>query len=260
LEIILDFILFLLGISIGSFLNVVADRIPMGKSILSPPSHCFGCGRELESRDLIPVVSYLLLKGRCRYCHAQIPVRSMLVELVTGLIFVVAWLTFGPTWPMIESLAYISMMVVLVITTLENDVVPARIVYPEVGVALLIAAANSFIKYEPGLISALTGLAIGSAVMLVLWGISRLPGRRILDYGYFGMAALVGASTGYPFIVIATCLALPMWAVTGLILLILKTKKISAIIPPGLFIAAAGIGTIIWGKQLLNLVQFFVVK
>ena len=78
---------FLLGISVGSFLNVVADRLPDGKSIISPPSHCPECQRELSARDMIPVFSYLWLKGRCRNCDATIPVRLFWVELGTGVLF-----------------------------------------------------------------------------------------------------------------------------------------------------------------------------
>ena len=93
--ILLAVIFFLLGISVGSFLNVVADRVPAGKSLIYPPSHCFSCGRKLEARDLVPVVSYLVLRGRCRYCKARIPVRSMLVELAVGLLFAIVAIFWG---------------------------------------------------------------------------------------------------------------------------------------------------------------------
>ena len=93
--IILVILLFLIGISVGSFLNVVADRIPLKQSIVSPPSHCFGCGHVLQWRDMVPVASYIILRGKCRYCGAGYSPRSMIIEALTGLLFALAWLRFG---------------------------------------------------------------------------------------------------------------------------------------------------------------------
>ncbi|MEJ2413465.1 MAG: prepilin peptidase, partial [Anaerolineales bacterium] len=88
----------LVGIVIGSFLNVLIDRLPEGSSIVSPPSHCPNCKKQIATYDLIPVISYLLLRGRCRNCEERIPLRVLIVELLTGFLFWVVWMRFGQSW------------------------------------------------------------------------------------------------------------------------------------------------------------------
>jgi len=87
----------LFGLAVGSFLNVCIDRLPAGQSILRPRSHCPTCKTLLAARDLVPVLSYLLLRGRCRYCSAPIPKRVLLVEAGTGLLFLLLWSLYGPS-------------------------------------------------------------------------------------------------------------------------------------------------------------------
>jgi len=97
---------FLIGIAVGSFLNVVADRLPAGQSIVTPPSYCTGCRRRIAFSDLVPVISYILLKGRCRYCGAVIPVRSLIVELATGILFVFLYWYYGTGWELAILIVY----------------------------------------------------------------------------------------------------------------------------------------------------------
>jgi leader peptidase (prepilin peptidase) / N-methyltransferase len=255
-DIVLALVFFLLGISVGSFLNVVADRVPLGKSILSPPSHCFQCGRKLERRDLIPVISYILLKGRCRYCGAKIPARSMVVELFTGLLFIYAFVAFGVGWMLWESLIYASMFIILLITDLERGILPHRIVYPCIGTALLLSVANSFAGYQPDIRSSLTGLGLGFVFLLIIWGIPRLFKRSVMGFGDVGMAGLIGASVGFPMVTVALYLAIIVGGLSVLMMILLKLKKTSEPITFGIFLAVGALGTIFWGKELWDIAEF----
>lgn len=253
MEIILVFIFFLLGISIGSFLNVVADRVPLGKSIVSPPSHCFNCGHRLESRDLIPLISYLWLRGKCRYCRTPIPVRSMLVELITGLLFVLALIKIGLGWSLVGSLIYISIFIVLIIVDMEIGKPPHLIVYPAIGLAIIFAGINSFMGFQPDIRSAMLGLCLGAGLFLILWGVPRLFKKSIAGFENVGLACLLGASVGFPLVVIAYCLAIIIGGLTVGLLLIVRRRKLSDGISFGLYLSLGAIGTIFVGKEILDL-------
>ena len=103
----------LLGLAISSFLNVCIDRLPEGKSIVAPPSHCPYCGRRLAPFDMIPVLSYVLLKGRCRYCGAPIPRRILVVESITGLLFVLLWYRYGLSLQLVLATLYTCFFIVI---------------------------------------------------------------------------------------------------------------------------------------------------
>jgi prepilin signal peptidase PulO-like enzyme (type II secretory pathway) len=254
--VVLAVIFFLLGISVGSFLNVVADRTALGRSIVSPPSHCFQCGRKLESRDMVPVISYIMLRGSCRHCGSPIPVRSLLVELFTGLVFVQALFSAGVGWTLVESLVFISVFVVLIITDLESGTLPHRIVYPAIGIALIAAAANSYLRLAPDILSSLLGMGLGFGFMILLWGMPRLFKKRYLGFGDVGLGGLVGASLGFPLVSIALYLAVLIGGLTVLMLLVLKLRGSSHSIAFGLFLALGAIGTVLWGKELLIIAAF----
>ncbi|MEA3265588.1 MAG: prepilin peptidase, partial [Candidatus Fermentibacteria bacterium] len=166
----------LFGLCIGSFLNVVIWRVPLGKSIVSPPSACPGCGKEIEPRDNIPVLSYLILKGKCRNCSMSISVKYPVTELITGILFALAALQTGYSLAFINYALLIALMVVVVRTDLEQFIIldevsiggavagillallpgglegRAKILVKEAGVlAGMAVAATVFTKVDPGL-------------------------------------------------------------------------------------------------------------
>ena len=110
----------LFGAAVGSFLNVCIDRLPRGQSILRPRSHCPACKTPLAARDFVPVLSYLLLQGRCRYCSAPIPKRVLLVEAGTGLLFLLLWSLYGPSLYFLLAALAASVLVAILVTGLEH--------------------------------------------------------------------------------------------------------------------------------------------
>jgi prepilin signal peptidase PulO-like enzyme (type II secretory pathway) len=252
MEIILAGIFFLLGVCVGSFLNVVADRVPAGKSIVHPPSHCFNCGHMLAPRDLFPIVSYLLLKGKCRYCGKAFSPRSMLVELAAGLLFVLAFFTFGLTWQLAAVLIFGSFYFILFITDLEQCILPHVIVYPGIALALIIALLSPLTGTAPGIISSLEGLGLSYGFFFLLWAVPRLFKQNVLGLGDVGMAGLIGASVGFPLVLVALYLAVLAGGLTAALLIVFRARKLNQPLQFGPFLAAAGLITLFYGNDIFD--------
>ncbi len=232
--------------------------MPAGKSIISPPSHCFNCGHELGPRDLFPIVSYLLLKGKCRYCGQSFTARSMLVELATGLLFVMAFFAFGLSWQLAAVIIFGSFYIVLFITGLEQGVLPPVIVYPGIALAVALALSNHLTGIMPNTVDCAAGLAVSFGFFFLLWAVPRLFRKNVLGFGDVGMAGLVGASTGFPQILVALCIALLSGALTTALLPLLKPRKTNGPLQFGPFLAAAGLITLFYGNDILDgLLQLF---
>lgn len=252
IDILVIALMFLLGISVGSFLNVVADRIPAGKSIVSPPSHCFICGHRLENRDLIPLISYLALRGKCRYCGTSISARSFMVELTTGVLFILLWLRFGVSWQLLTGILYGSLFIVLAVTDYEQSPLPGVVVYAGTGLALILAAAGTFIGFSPGIQSALIGLLAGFGFILLIWLVSRLAHKKILLFAYAVWGGLIGAFLGFPLVVVALCLAIPAGLLVSLILRSMWIRKGGETIPWGSFLALSAVIALLGGDAILS--------
>ncbi len=135
----------LLGLFVGSFLNVCIDRLPRGQSIIHPRSHCAACNRELGTLDLLPIFSYLWLRGRCRYCQARIPISLPIVEGMTGLLFALLCWKFGLGLELGISLVYACLLIIIFVIDLEHQLVLNKVTYP----AMALAFAFSF--FWPGI-------------------------------------------------------------------------------------------------------------
>jgi leader peptidase (prepilin peptidase)/N-methyltransferase len=258
LDLALGLILFLLGVSVGSFLNVVADRVPAGKSIISPPSHCFKCGHELEPRDLFPIVSYLLLRGKCRYCGQSFTARSMLVELANGLLFALAFFSFGLSWQLAAALIFSSFYIVLFITSLEQGVLPRVIVYPGIALALILALSNPMTGSMPNFIDCVAGLGVSSGFFFLLWSVPRLFKQSVLGIGDVGIAGLIGASVGFPLVLVALSMAVPAGVLTAVLLVVFKAGKLNQPLQFGPFLTSAGLITLFYGNDILDgFIQLF---
>ncbi|MFC1988200.1 prepilin peptidase, partial [Chloroflexota bacterium] len=151
MEVALIVIFVLLGTAIGSFLNVCIDRLPAGKSLAYPPSHCDACQHRLSVIDLIPVFSYLWLHRRCRYCQSPIHQRIFWVELGTGLLFAFLYWHYGLSIELAVSIFYCCLFIVLGVIDLEHQLILNKITYPAIIVAVIISA----LQPQPGLVHVL---------------------------------------------------------------------------------------------------------
>jgi leader peptidase (prepilin peptidase)/N-methyltransferase len=197
------------GLLIGSFLNVVAYRVPAGRSIVSPPSACPRCGTEIRPYDNIPVLSWLVLRGKCRKCREPISVRYPLVEAATGIFFaVVAWWTWaragalhasgaGISVSILELVAFVylaAVSIVLMLIDLDTHRLPNSIVLPSYGVGGVLLGAAGFLG---GNVGALVGAAVGMVALFAFYLIAALVYPGGMGFGDVKLAGLLGLYLGY---------------------------------------------------------------
>lgn len=252
---------FLMGIAVGSFLNVVADRLPSGQSIVSPPSYCPGCRQRIAFRDLVPVLSYLMLKGHCRCCGAAIAVRSLIIEVATGILFAFLYWYYGIGWEMAIVIIYCCFLIVLIITDLELGILPDRLVYSGMVLALVFAGLGSMLGFEPSFVVRavprifklwLVDAAIGGITSFVIMFVIALIFRGGMGGGDIKLAGFIGLAVGFPLIFMAIFLAVVSGGLVAMMLLLFKIKRRKEAIPFGPFFALAAIATLLWGNDLLH--------
>jgi leader peptidase (prepilin peptidase)/N-methyltransferase len=239
----------LIGLSIGSFLNVCIDRLPLKQSIISPPSHCPACHLKVAAFDLIPFFNYLWLRGRCRYCHGHIPIRIPVVELLTGLIFALLYWKFGLSRELGMSLVYASMLLVIFFIDLEHQLILNKIIYP----SIVIAFAFSFLWPDLGVVNSLIGGAIGFGLLFLI--ILIYPAG--MGEGDVKLALMMGLMNGYPGIFVALYIAVVTGGLVAVLLLVLRLKKRRQAVPFGPFLATAAMVTLIWGEEIWKHLGWF---
>jgi leader peptidase (prepilin peptidase)/N-methyltransferase len=241
----------LLGMAIGSFLNVLIDRLPAGQSVVFPPSHCPSCQRRLSVPDLIPVLSYLWLRGRCRYCRTKIPRRLLWVEIGTAAIFVYLYWHFGLSAELMVLVFYFCLFIVLMVIDLERGLILNRVVYPAVMAPLVLSAMSEFLPrlgFVPGIASAAGGGAIGLGLFLLIIIVS----RGGMGWGDVKMAALVGLVTGFPLVFVALFLAVVLGGLIAWLLVLFKARGRKQSIPFAPFLSLGAMLTLLWGSAILS--------
>ena len=243
----------LLGMLVGSFLNVCIDRLPRNESILNPPSHCEACGHRLASKDLIPLFSFLRLKGRCRYCQASVPRRLFWVELTTAAIFAFLCWRYGVGIESGIMAFYACLFIVISVVDLEHGLILNKLLYPGVAVALLIAI---FIPQPPWIpqlwVHGLLNFALAGAIGFVIFLLLALISRGGMGFGDVKLAALIGLATGFPLVFLALIGGAILGGLAAIILLATKKRGRKEAIPFGPFLALAAMVTLLWGNNILQ--------
>ncbi len=243
----------MLGLAIGSFLNVCIDWLPSRKSLLRPGSRCDSCHQPLRWHDNIPLLSYLLLRGKCRYCQARIPLRVPLIELSTATLFVLLFFKYGLTPDYLFIVVYSCIFLVLAVIDLENGLLLNIIVYPTMLLAIIISIFYPDLllnDYPPrtGILNSLLGGGIGFAILFI----PALITRTGMGWGDVKMAGMLGLITGYPNVFVAILGGIILGGITGALLLLTRRKKRKETIPFGPFLSIAGIVTLLWGKEIIT--------
>jgi len=254
MDITLTVVFAFLGAAIGSFLNVCIDRLPAGKSLVYPASHCDACQHRLSPKDLIPLVSYLWLRGHCRYCQAPIPRRVFWVEVGSGLLFAFTYWHYGLGAEFAVTVFYGCIFIVIGIIDLEHKLILNKIVYPAAVVALII----SIFLFSPGITDvslpwpeSINGI-IGGAIGFVFLLMPALISPRGMGWGDVKMAALIGLVAGFPLVFVALLMGVILGGLVAGLLLLLKIKKRKESIPFGPFLSLATMVTLLWGSDILN--------
>lgn len=246
----------LLGLAVGSFLNVVIYRAPRGESLVRPRSHCPRCGHEIENRDNVPVLSWVLLRGRCRNCGEPISVRYPLVELATALLFLGAAWRLGLSWSLPAYLTWLAGLLALALVDLELLKLPRSIVYVTLilTTALLLLASGATHDWHRLTIAVLCAVA-----WFVLFFAMNFASPRILGFGDVRLAPLLGLALGWlgvGHVIVGFFLANLIGAVIGITLIALGKMKRDQPIPYGVFLAAGAMAAFYEGPSLVSLIHF----
>ena len=231
------------GLAVGSFLNVVASRVPLRRSVATGRSACMSCGTPIAAWDNVPLVSYAVLRGRCRHCGAHIPARYPLVELLTALLVVACVLRFGATAEALIAAAFCAVLVAIAAIDAEHRIVPDRIVLP--AAAAFVAAR---LLLEPSLQWPLAAVAASGALLVVA-----LAYPAGLGMGDVKLALLLGAALGTG-VAVALMVGLLAALIPAVILIAIKGQKAArkTAIPFAPFLAFGAVVALFVGETLMN--------
>jgi len=259
-DFILSIVTVVFSLLIGSFLNVVIVRLPRKMhwqwekdgqgaappGIAWPPSHCPSCEHTLSWWENLPLLSYLLLHGRCRACGAGISLRYPLVEALTALLSLVVVVTMGPQWLTIAALVLTWALIALAFIDLEHFLLPDRITLPLLAVGLLVNAIGGFT--DP--LSALIGAVSGYGILWAVYHAHRaLTGREGFGYGDFKLLGALGAFLGWQLLPLVILLSAGVGAIIGIALILLRRHQRSEPLPFGPYLAGAGWLALLWGEK-----------
>ncbi len=240
---------FSLGAMVGSFLNVCASRLPKGRSLWMPGSACPACAHPIRWHDNVPLLSFLLLRGRCRDCQAPIAWRYPIVELGTALLFALASLRVGLGWELAFVLVFLSALMVITVIDLEHQLIPDRVTLP----VIVAGFVGSLVAGRPSWLDSLLGILVGGGIIYAIIQVSRLVmGMDGMGGGDITLAALIGAFVGWKSLLLGLFLAVLLGAAVAVALLASGRKGGKDPIPFGPFLALGGAVSLFWGKEILQ--------
>jgi len=240
---------FIFGLVIGSFLNVCIHRLPSSQSIVHPRSRCPQCGHLIRVYDNIPVLSYLILRGRCRDCGARISLRYPVVELLSGAFAAMAVARFGLGWQALLMYALIAAFLVITFIDLDHRIIPDVITLP--GIPIGLAAS-----FGPGMISPLEALlgilAGGGSLFLVAWGYQLVTQREGMGGGDIKLLAMIGAFIGWKGVLLTIFIASLTGTLAGMALIFRRRGDMKLAVPFGPFLAVGAIAYLFMGPELIS--------
>jgi leader peptidase (prepilin peptidase)/N-methyltransferase len=239
----------LLGLVVGSFANVCIHRLPLELSVVRPPSRCPGCGALIKPYDNLPVVSWLLLRGRCRACRAPISGRYPAVELANGLLWLALALWHGPLPRSFVEMALVTALLILSLIDLDHQLLPDAITLPGTALGLL----ASFLPDSP--VAPLTAFlaSVGGwlAFALVAKTYEKARGVEGLGQGDWKLAAMLGAFLGWQKMLLTVLLASVAGTVVGLLAIALRGRDMRYALPLGTFLGGAGVLVVFLGDAIV---------
>jgi leader peptidase (prepilin peptidase)/N-methyltransferase len=270
-------VVFLFGLVIGSFLNVCIRRIPRDESVVLPASRCPVCQAPIKSYDNIPVLSWLLLGGRCRQCQARISALYPAVELLAGLLFLACYLVFGVTLEALKWGVFSALLIVLTITDVRERILPDKVNFTGLGMGLALSfftrpvdgaalwLANRLFEFPPprpvlSFTDALLGAGAGSSLLwVVAEGYFRLRGREGMGLGDVKMMAMAGSFLGLKRTLLTILAGSLLGSVIGLLLIALASKGRDYELPFGTFLGAGALLVVFFGTPALDWYQSLLV-
>ncbi len=246
---VLQIFAFLFGTAIGSFLNVVMYRLPQGISIVKPNSFCPACKKPIVWYENIPLVSYILLKGKCSNCRKPISIRYFLVELITGLIFLYLFVQNQLSLSFLFYAYFFSVLIAISGIDFEHQVIPDILSMPGILIGLIFHLTQG--SFLPSLIGAAFG---GGLILLIRTLGGWVYKKEVMGLGDVYLTAMIGAFVGFPIIIPAIFIGALIGAVLGIVYVISTRQSRESPIPFGPFLSLGGMFVIIFKPQVI---QFF---
>ncbi|MBN1569354.1 MAG: prepilin peptidase [Acidobacteria bacterium] len=262
----------LFGLIIGSFLNVCIYRIPLGKSIVFPGSGCPHCGKSIRFYDNIPIISYLLLLGRCRFCRERISVQYPMVELLTAVVFYACGKTWNFQSPTYVNTLFLAVIIILIFTDYHHQILPNVLTLPGIFAGILLSSFQTPLFYSDVLsvpaastlwpqnpmallpwIGSLIGAIIGGgSLYIVAWVYEKLRKREGLGMGDVKMMAMIGAFLGWPLAVLTVGVGSLLGTVVGIFLILFRNMSMQTKLALGVFLGIAAAFSLFYGLPILH--------
>lgn len=241
---------FAFGASVGSFLNVCIYRLPKGLSVVEPPSHCFNCDTPIAPIDNLPIVSYLVLRGRCRHCGATYSPRYFCVELLTGIVAMALLWHFGVTPALFLYFVFAAALIVITFIDVDYLIIPDAISLPGIGIGL---TATFFIEGMPTPIESAIGIVLGGGILwAVAYTYEKVTGVEGMGFGDVKLLAMIGAFLGWKNVPLTLLVGSLSGSIIGITAMAILGKNRRWEIPFGPFLALGAILTLLFGTQVLN--------
>lgn len=241
--------LFVLGSMIGSFLNVCIVRIPRKMSIVLPSSHCPACKKPIPFYCNIPLLSYLILGGKCKYCRAPISFQYFFVEFLTPLVMLLLFFRFGITLSFCAAFIFSAALIVITFIDLQHQIIPDVISLPGIPLCFLC----TFIVPWANPRGSLIGILVGGGVLYVFAaGYHLITKKEGMGGGDIKLLAMIGAFLGWQGALAALILGAFLGSIIGIILIMLKGKDLKYAVPFGPFLSAGAFCTLLYGEKLIR--------
>ncbi|MBN1381949.1 MAG: prepilin peptidase [Deltaproteobacteria bacterium] len=252
MDFILSIFFAIVGSAIGSFLNVCISRLPEGLSIIAPASRCPRCDHPIRYYDNIPIVSYLILKGRCRDCGENISLKYPVVELITALMALLLFWKFGLTLKYPVSFIFVCALIVITFIDLDHQIIPDRITLPGIPLFWLGAVFVMDVSW----LDATLGLLIGGGCLYAIAvGYELITKREGMGGGDIKLLAMLGAFLGWQSLLFILLVSSLIGAATGIVLMIIKGRDMKYAVPFGPFLSVAAAAYLFIGPWVVN--QFY---
>jgi leader peptidase (prepilin peptidase)/N-methyltransferase len=239
---------FFTGAAVGSFLNVCICRMPVGESVVYPPSHCPFCQQRLGFYDLVPVLSYVLLKGKCRYCGCRISRQYPVVEFVASLLFILVAAKHGFTLDALRAIVLVSVVIPAAAIDLKYKIIPDKLNLAGfvLGLPLVFESRDVFF-------SSVTGFLAGGGLLFLIAVVS----RGGMGGGDIKLAAVLGLLLGWKQLLVALFLAFAMGGIAGLAMIVFKVARLKEPVPFGPYLALGAVSAALLGDKAVSWYAWF---
>ena len=242
-----------MGITFGSFFNVCIFRIPEKKSIVNPPSHCYNCNTRLKPLDLVPILSWTLLRGKCRYCGQKIAPRYALVELLTGILFVLVYNVYGYNLVTLYYLLLVSLLIIITFIDIDHYIIPDEIIIFGSVFAIIFNALDQGIGIKNSILGA---LICGGGMLILIYLIELIAKKEVMGGGDIKLFAMTGLFLGVKGGLLTIILSVYVGAIYGIVTIIyskVKKQEYNSMIPYGPFISVGALIVVLCGTNIINL-------